>query len=126
MSTGLRHTTIETFRKRQHGGSVLRLYKLNANGETISLIRELTKGFFLSVSPDTTEGAIPFVLTIDMPFSPSLTVSELAATHMVILYNASTAESKRYRIDTETVPQTGDSRYVFGVHAAYNDAKAIV
>lgn len=126
MSAGLRHSTIETFRKRNHADCVLKLLKLSSDGQELNLVRQLTQGFFLCVAPEGGEGKSTHQIVIDKVYTPLLTVTELASFSMVDLLNTVTNEVKRYHVDTDNRPIVNDWRYVYGSWAALNDVRPIV
>lgn len=126
MSIGLANSRIETFRKRYHGANFLRLYRLNEDGESLTIIRNIVKGFYLGTNQDTSEGAAAFLLTIDKIYTPALTENELGLMYMVDLINPTSNFLRRYRLNTETLPVTSEWRYICQLHAAYTDEKGVI
>lgn len=126
MSLGLKFSTIETFRKRTHGSSVLNLYGLAPDGDSLELLFTVTQGFVIGRNADTQEGAPEHNLTIDTILTPNLTVPQLERVYMVGLYNPATGVEQRYAKTTMTEPLIDDWRYVCGLHPRYNDAKAVL
>ena len=126
MSVGLRNSTIETFRKRTHGDQVLVLYGLRPDGDTLSELFTLTKGFLIGRNSDTTEGAAPHILTVDTIYTANLTTADLDRSAYVALRNPRTGAEQRYATTTDTPPLVDDFRYVIGLHPRFNDAKEVV
>jgi hypothetical protein len=126
MSIGLVNSTIETFRKRAHGNDRLRIYRLNTGGQTLSLIAELTKGFFMSPNEMPHEGAARYTLAIDLPYTPALTKTNVLDTFMLDFVDPITSEKQRFQVNSNTPPTLEDWRFLVGVDAAFNDAKAVV
>lgn len=126
MSVGLRSSTIEVFRTRNHGNQILRLYKLSSDGQSLSTLYTLHRGFFIGSNVDIAEGASEFLLTIDIGYSQGLTETTLYKAAWVDLINPDTGKKRRFRMDTEGAPPLlDDYRYIFGLHGAFNDKKAI-
>lgn len=125
MSIGLRNSTIETFRKRFHPGLTLRLLALAADGQSLQGLISIARGFFVSPSPDTQEGAPSHLLTIDQRFTPALNESQVKFAYMIELVNATLDKQRRYRVDTDTLPQLDEDRYVLGLHGAFNDTRPV-
>lgn len=126
MSIGLRNSTIETFRKRYHGNNQLRLYQLVNEGQNLNLLRILERGFFIGKNTDTSVGAMPFLLTIDSQYTPGLKETEIMKGWGVDLINPDTDSYRRYRFDSNDTPQNDESRFIIGMHAAFNDNKTVL
>jgi hypothetical protein len=126
-SVGLKSSTIEVFRTRNHGNKILRIYKFNADGETLSTLFTIHRGFFIGENAgDTTEGAAQFILTIDTGYSQGLTGVILGRASWVDLINPDTGDRQRFRMTTGNMPLLDDYRFIYGLHAAMNDTKAIL
>jgi hypothetical protein len=128
MNAGLAASQIEFFRKRYHGDQMLRCLRLNADeGQTLTLIETLTRGFYISKNTDTSIGAIPYILTVDTRYTgEGLTEDEIYSIYAVDLVDQGTGKFRRYETDTNDPPQTAEWRYLIGVRAAFNNKKAIV
>lgn len=126
MSVGLRHSTIETFRKRYHAGCVLKLYALNADGQTLSLLRTVSAGFYLTPVQDTGEGAQPFQLVVDTNRTTLLDGTKMIKVFMCDLVNETSGVTQRYKADTDTQPMIDEWRYVLNLKAAFGDKRAVI
>lgn len=117
--------SIETFRKRYHKAQVLRLYSVAEDGQSLSVIAELTKGFYLGRSTDVIEGAVPYALTIEQLYNPELTEAQIGQVFMLDLVNAVTENYRRYRTRTDVVPRTDGTRYVLETVPAFSDQRVV-
>lgn len=125
MSVGLRNTTIERFRKRFHPGLTLRLLALSPDAQELNALAMITKGYLITPNVDTAEGSPAFTLALDTRYTPTLTEEALKLSYMVELINVAANRQRRYRVDTDTLPQQDEWRYVVGLHAAYSDTKEV-
>lgn len=124
MSVGLRNSRIEIFRKRYHPGCTLKLYKLNPDGQALTLIEAVTTGFYLCPNTEGFEGAPGFTLTLDINYTVALSATEAGLVYMFDLVNASNV-TQRYRTTSEGVPVIDDWRYIYGANAAFGDKRAV-
>lgn len=124
--TSLKNSTIETFRKRFHGNSRLRLLALNDDGQTLAALGALERGFYVGRNADTQEGAQDYSLTVDTVYTPDLTSDLMRLTYMVDLYDPTDiSKYKRFRVDTDTPPNLLDWRYVLSLQWAHGDKKPV-
>ncbi len=126
MSIGLRHSTIEFARKREHGSDFLKLYRTHTDGESLVFLLTITRGFLLHRNPDTSEGAAGHFLTIDAAYTAGLNTEVMDVASIAILQNASGSEKRRFRFDTQTPPTLEDYRYVCGMFQETNNAQPIL
>jgi hypothetical protein len=119
------NSTIEFMRKRYHGIAKLRLLALNADGESLTLLLTLTKGFLITRNVDTIEGAPSHSLTIDINRTANATEAIVQQIAYVELINESTGEARRFKAITNTAPLVEEWRYVLDLHPAFSDLKAI-
>jgi len=127
MSVGLRSSTIEVFRTRNHGNNIVRLYKLNSDGNSLSTLYTLHRGFFIGSNTDTSQGAAEYVITIDIGYTQGLTAAILEMTSWLDLINPDDNKFQRFKKDVQGSPPLLDSyRFMYGLHAALNDKKLVV
>lgn len=126
MSAGLRNTTIERFRRRAHGASTLNLYQLAADGESLVLLTTLDKGFFIAPRSrkDMRDGAPNHDMAIDVAFNPTVTEDLLRKIFLAEL--VSDTRTRRFRLNKEDAPISDDTRYVIGLHSAFNNAQPVI
>lgn len=123
MGVGLRNSTIETFRRRSHGDSTLRLLVLSPDGQSLLQAREISKGFLIGRDYDSGIGAYTSILVIQTGLS-GCTHDEIIATSFVDLVHP-TGTFQRFKATTDTIPQTTDDRYVLNLNAAFSDRRVV-
>lgn len=110
------------FLRRKHFGieSKLRLLKKDAAGYAI--IGTLTKNFYLGRQFDTTQGAYVVKLTMDRPEDwGSQIVRDWVFVDLIKPDNT----YDRYRVSTDSPPNTLEERWICNITAAFNDRTAI-
>lgn len=124
MSIGLKHSTIETFRKRYHAGCTLKALALRDTGQSLELLATISTHFYLTHVRDTGEGAAPYQVVIDINHTAALTAAKMLRAQYFDLTNSAGAK-QRFKVQTDAQPMIDEDRYCLDLIAAFGDAKPV-
>jgi hypothetical protein len=115
-------SSLERLRCERHGAaSTLDLLKKVTGGYAV--MATLTKRFFIGREFASQEGVYRSILTMD---KPTELTDEVARDLVFVDLNMPGRPKMRWRVSTETRPNTLEARWVMQVSAAFNDTTAIV
>lgn len=119
-----RYTSIEAFRKRDHGNAHLRLLMRSSN-RNYQLLADLTKGFWIGRDYPTGEQKLSEILTIDFRYSPTLDASEIVNRLIAIDLVEEDNSYRRYSVGSNSSRSFQFPIYSQTINAAFNDAYQI-